>query len=140
MKLDIGYMKRLLEAMEATPKPIFNICDFDSIGLNHDKSIFIFHMGLLHDKSLVVREDGKSGIGLMRGADLSSSWSVVPLRLTAQGHDFLDALRNKEVWATIKREFKEGSISSIVDTSKKLLEAYSTRKIEAILKGEGFTL
>ena len=98
-------------------------------------------MGLLHDKSLVVREDGKSGIGLMRGADLSSSWSVVPLRLTAQGHDFLDALRNKEVWATIsKREFKEGSISSIVDTSKKLLEGISTRKIEAILKGEGFTL
>jgi len=58
--------------------------------------------------------------------------------LTAQGHDFLHALRNKEVWTTIKKDFK-GSITAIVDTAKKLVEAYSTKKIETLLKGEGFS-
>ena len=139
MKLDIDYLKGLLEAIEATPDPIFTIRTPELAGFRHNEPRFVFHMGLLHDKGLVSRENGQPGIGLLRGADLSTSWSVVPLRLTAQGHDFLHALRNKEVWTTIKKDFKEGSITAIVDTAKKLVEAYSTKKIETLLKGEGFS-
>jgi hypothetical protein len=43
-------------------------------------------------------------------------------------------------WATIKRDFRDGSITAIVETARKLFEAYSSKKIEAVLNGEGFSL
>jgi ABC-type sulfate transport system permease component len=64
------------------------------------------------------------------------SWAVLPLRLTARGHEFIEALRNKEVWVTIKRSFKEASISTLWNVSQKLIEAYTKKKIEALLKDE----
>jgi hypothetical protein len=64
------------------------------------------------------------------------SWAAIPLRLTAQGHQFIEALRNKEVWATLKRDFKDASVNTLWDVSKKLLEGYTKKKIEALLNGD----
>jgi hypothetical protein len=50
-------------------------------------------------------------------------WRAPPRQLTAQGHQFIEALRNKEMWATIKRGFKDASASTLMDVSKKLLRA-----------------
>lgn len=58
---------------------------------------------------------------------------VVPLRLTAFGHEFLEALRNSQVWGTIKSEFKDASIGTLWRVSKDLLEAYTKRKISSLL-------
>ena len=46
------------------------------------------------------------------------------------------ALRNKEVWATIKRDFKDVSIGTLVDVAKKLSEGYVKKKIDSLLNGE----
>lgn len=87
------------------------------------------------DQGLVEQENGL-GLGYKKGADGHFSWSVVPLRLTAQGHDFIEALRNSEVWDIIKKEFKDASLGTLLRVSKDLLEGYTKKKVIGLLNGE----
>lgn len=136
MKIDHDYLKKMLEAVEAVPAPIFYVRDFGDAGLDYRDQQFIFHLGILDDLGFVVKADGKTGFGLQRSADGNASWSIIPLRLTAQGHDFIEALKNKEVWATLKKDFKDASISTRWDVSKKLLDGFAKKKVESILNGD----
>ncbi len=130
MKIDQDYLKKLLETCEAAPAPIFDIEELKAAGVDFDTDQFVLHMSILNDLGVVERDDREPGFGLVRGADGHISWAVLPLRLTAQGHQFIEALRNKEVWATLKRDFKDASVHTLLDVSKKLLEGYARKKIE----------
>lgn len=136
MKIDQDYLKKLLETCEAAPAPIFDIDELQAAGVDFDTDQFVFHMNILNDLGVIERDDGEPGFGLVRGIDKHMSWAAVPLRLTAQGHQFIEALRNKEVWATLKRDFKDASVSTLWDVSKRLLEGYTRKKIEALLNGD----
>ncbi len=122
MKIDQDYLKGLLEAFEASETPITDIMKLEELGFDYEEHKFVFHMRLLDDKNLISQSDGTSGFGAVESMDGEVHWAVVPLRLTAGGHDFLDALRNKEVWATVKTGFKDASIGTLVSVSKKLLD------------------
>ncbi len=61
------------------------------------------------------------------------SWSVLPLRLTASGHQFIEAIENKDVWAAIKRGFKDASIETLQSVALKLLDGFAQKKIDALL-------
>lgn len=130
MKIDPDYLKGLLEAFEASAEPTTDIEQLKDAGFDYHDKLFIFHMRILADRNLVEQPDGECAIS---GGDGHIIWSVLPLRLTSAGHEFVAALRNKEVWATIKTNFKDGSINTLLDISKKLLEACTTRKLEHIL-------
>lgn len=132
MKIDQDYLKRLLEAFEASDQPTTNIENLEKLGFDYESDIFVFHMRLLDDQGLIEREDKEPGFGLYAGIG-ALSWSVLELRLTASGHEFLEAIRNNEVWATIKDSFKEASIGSLVSISKQLLESFVQKKIQNIL-------
>ena len=136
MKIDHDYTKGLLEAFESACKPVVSIRDLKEAGFDYNDEQFIFHLGLLHDRHLVTREDCEPGFGLARGADWSCNWSIVALRLTSKGHEFLEAIRNKKVWATIKTNFKDGSVKTLLDVSKELFESYTKKKIGALLNDE----
>jgi len=90
----------------------------EDAGVDYRDKQFAFHMSLFRDKGLIERDDGGAGFGLVRSLDGHESWADVPLRLTAQGHDFLEAVRNKEVWAAIKKDFKEASFGTLLEVSK----------------------
>ncbi len=136
MKIDHDYLKKMLEAFENAPAPVFYVPDFRAADLNHCDPQFIFHLGILNDQGFVARDDHKAGFGLQYNMDGSAAWSIIPLRLTAQGHDFIEALKNKEVWATLKKDFKDASINTLWDVSKKLLEGYAKKKVEGLLNGD----
>jgi len=87
---------------------------------------------ILEDQKLVKSATG-NGLGFRIGASGDVHWSVVPLRLTAFGHEFLEALRNNEVWNTIKAEFKDASIGTLWRVSKELLEGYARKKVTSLL-------
>ena len=95
MKIDQDYLKRLLEACQASEKPTFDIQDLKAAGLDYLDKQFEFHMMILHDQGFVEQDGGYPGIGLIKSADGFASWSVLPLRLTASGHQFVEALSNK---------------------------------------------
>jgi hypothetical protein len=90
MMVDDDYVKKLLEAFESAPEPIVDILWLkENAGLDYAGKQFVFHMEHLHDEGFIERDDRRPGIGLVRAADGSPHWSVLPLRLTARGRDFL---------------------------------------------------
>ena len=133
MKIDHEYLKGLLEAFEAAGEPQTDIFKLQQAGYDFMTNEFLFHMRLLDDRNLIARTDGEYGFGYFEGADDRGSWGALPLRLTASGHDFLEAIRNKEVWNTVKTGFKDASIGTLVDVSKRLLDGFVQKKIGNIL-------
>lgn len=135
MRIDHEYLKGLLEAFEASDTPTTDIRELENVGFNCQEDKFIFHLRILADQNLVQREQGH-GLGYQKGADGYVSWSVVPLRLTVFGHEFLEALRNSQVWNTIKSEFNDASIGTLWRVSKELLEGYTKKKVISLLSAD----
>lgn len=136
MKINQQYLKDLLIAFEDTQGPDTLVEELESAGFGRDDSDFIFHMRLLYDNGLIVRVDGRPGIGhemlQSLGEGVSYYWLDVPLRLTARGHDFIADLRQKEVWQTIKTNFSDEGISTLMGISKSLAMGYAKKKIKDI--------
>lgn len=133
MKVDPQYLKDLLIAFEDTEGPDTTLAGLESAGYNRDDPNFIFHMRLLYDNGLIVRIDGKQGFGYEYYSHIgghSYMWTPVPLRLTARGHDFIADLRQKEVWQTIKTNFKDEGISTIMELSKSLAIGFAKKKVK----------
>jgi hypothetical protein len=122
VKIDQDYLKRLLEACQASEKPTFDIEDLKVRGFDYYDPKFEFHMKILDDQHFIEQDDGDPGFGLVKSIDGFVSWSVLPLRLTASGHHFIEALSNAEVWSAIKHGFKDASIETLKSVAFKLLE------------------
>ncbi|MGP3074804.1 DUF2513 domain-containing protein, partial [Serratia ureilytica] len=129
MKIDQKYLKDLLIAFEETEGHDTFIEDLEKKGYDVDSSEFIFHMRLLDDNKFITRIDGEPGFGhkyiqFMNG--FKYRWMSTPLRLTSSGHDFIDALRQKEVWNSLKKEFKDvTSIQSLFGIAKGLAAGFA---------------
>jgi len=132
MKIDQDYLKGLLEAFEASDLPDTDISRLNELGFNCRTDTFVFHMRLLEDRGLIVRSDGDPGFGAFSSLDGSTHWAVMPLRLTALGHDFLDALRNQEVWSTLKTGFKDASMGTLMTVSKELFNRALNKQLDRI--------
>ncbi len=107
MKIDHDYLKKLLEACQASDKPTFDIVDLKAAGFDYNEPKFEFHMAIADDHGFIRQDDGDPGFGLTKSLDGFLSWSVLPLRLTASGHDFLDSVQNPEVWSKTKAAAKK---------------------------------
>ncbi len=132
MKINHDYLKGLLEAFEAADKPFTDIIELKGKGFNYEDDNLIFHLLILNDQQFVKPVEGHE-LGYHHSADGSTWSSIIRLRLTAQGHEFLEALRHKEVWNTIKAEFKEASISTLWKISRDLFEGYTQKKIRELI-------
>ena len=55
-------------------------------------------------------------------------WSVLRLRLTSSGHQFIEALSNEEVWARIRHDYPNASITTLEVVALKLLQDYALNK------------
>lgn len=132
MKIDQEYLKGLLVAFEASDTPDTDINKLNELGFNCETDEFLFHMRLLEDRQLITRTDGRDGFGAVESLDGLVHWAVMPLRLTAVGHDFLDALRNQEVWATLKTGFKDASMGTLMTVSKELFNRALTKQLDKV--------
>ncbi|WP_315728887.1 DUF2513 domain-containing protein [Bradyrhizobium sp. SZCCHNS2015] len=127
-------MRGLLQACQASENPTFDIEDLKARGFDYGDPKFEFHMKILDDQRLIEQDDGDRGFGLIKSIDGVASWSVLPLRLTASGHQFIEALSNAEVWSMIKSGFKDASIETLRKTALKLLDGFISKKINSILE------
>jgi Hypothetical protein (DUF2513) len=134
VKIDQDYLKKLLETCQASEKPTFDIDDLKAAGFDYYDKQFEFHMMILSDQGFIEQDDGDPGFGLTKSLDGYPSWAVLPLRLTASGHQFIEALSNKEVWAAIKHGFKDASIATLKSVSLKLLDGCAKKKIDELLR------
>ena len=118
---------------QASEKPTFDIDDLKSSGLDYGDQRFEFHMMVLTEQGFIERDDGDPGFGLTKGVDGFLSWDALPLRLTTSGHQFIEALSNKDVWAAIRHDFKDASIETLKTVSFRLLEGYSRNVVNNIV-------
>lgn len=133
MKVNQEYLKKLLEFFEESETPTVSYDDFEKSNFLEDEHSFVFHMQILCDKNLIQRQDGNAGFGLVDSYGGEYGFISTPLRLTADGHAFIEALRNDEVWAKLRTDFKDASIGTLWSVSKQLLEGYLKNKVESLL-------
>ncbi|WP_259396660.1 DUF2513 domain-containing protein [Psychromonas sp. SR45-3] len=134
MRQDNEYLRTLMLELEGVPDYDFNIRDIKKLGYDIEEPKFILHFRLLCDSSLIV-PSGKDGYGFGYDGANNFSWeSIVPLRLSATGHDFLAAVKQSEVWDKLKKEFSDASIKTLVAAGLKLTEAYAKKKVNEMLE------
>jgi hypothetical protein len=103
MKLDKDLVREILLAVEASEEDPLGWTELNLEGWEAlDVS---YHVMLLHEAGLIVGQDLSADEGL--------EW--LPKRLTYRGHEFLDTIRDREVWRLTKAGAeKAGGVSLAV--------------------------
>jgi hypothetical protein len=135
MQIDYDYLKEILEAFAAAPKPTTDIEELKRRGIDYKTDQFLFHMEILQDKAFIEQPDNGAGIGVQRSIDGYVSWGAVPLRLTATGHEFLDGMRNEQAMVVVKRDFKHAGIATVKAVFKAALDESAKLAVRALLTG-----
>ena len=132
MKINYEYLKKLLESFEASDKVYPEITDLVS---EHEvNKQFVFHMNILQDKELIVYPSSDHGPFFNDDNEADGfSWVNTNVRLTAQGHEFLAVIRQKEVWSVIKKEFKESSVETVWKVAQDMVNKIANKKIEKLV-------
>ncbi len=130
MKPDAEYIKGLLAAFQDAPEPTVDIRELEAAGIPYQTHEFYFHMKLLYDQGFIERDDDGPGIGFSGGAGGGGMWSVIPLRLTASGHAFAEALNSHPGWEAVKK--------SAVSTSIGIMKDIAVSAFKAELAKHGF--
>ena len=100
MKRDPDVIRSILLLVEQTPAGEFT-SNFDSVPSEH--AILVEHIKLLQDAGFVEARIGEYSGGLS---------AAVILRMTSAGHDFLDKVRDPDIWRKTKEKVhKAGGFS-----------------------------
>ena len=137
MRVDIQYIKNLLDTILDHDQPDFKINhkDIKPLWENDEKlHVLVFHMEILEDQGLIENTINSSGIGFRRMGNGSFTVASVPLRLTAQGHQFASDLSKPGVIEALKESFRDSgpgeTIKVVFALGKKALE----NKLEGLLE------
>ena len=113
MKRDMDLVRKILLAIEAHP-PTLGPLKIQIDG--YPKEIVDYHLTLMKDAGLIegINPGSKSGLG-----DIYAM--TIPMRMTWQGCEFLDASRDENRWNKAKEIVKEMGSSVSFDVLKSLL-------------------
>lgn len=128
MKIDQDYLKIILNTFLDSSRSFIWVADILDRGLDMDDK-FLFHMQILEDQMFIQSLDKKSDIGyeIMLGGEFK--WHSRPLRLTASGHEFVEAINRSEIWQILKDEFKDASLSTLKSAASTLLKAFAKKQL-----------
>jgi len=130
MKIDLNYLKKLLKDFQNSEKAFTNIIQLKTNGLEYESEEFIFHLHLLWDNAIITTENPEdTNFGLSRLSNGQPHWQVKNLRLTYEGHQFLESLENSDIWNKLKNDFKDSTLSTIKNVAKSLMEEYLKQKL-----------
>lgn len=134
MKLDYNFIKQILTVMEEySEHEIDCYILMHKTGVMDDKNVineeliekFIGHIKILGDKYFIESSDKKGNYGFAKGLNGDYIISRPNYRITAQGYEFLDILKNK----TVFNKIKDFAISNAWEIGKQLLVQYATKQI-----------
>jgi hypothetical protein len=128
LKIDQEYLKVMLNTFVDSPRSFIWIADLADRGLDMDDK-FLFHIQILEDQSFIECLDKKSNIGYEITLGGEYRWESRPLRLTATGHEFVEAMNNSQIWEILKNEFKDSSLSTLKSVAGNLLKAFAKKQL-----------
>ncbi|EOG9062253.1 DUF2513 domain-containing protein [Vibrio fluvialis] len=123
MKRDMALIRRLLLSIEKHPDRIsgFNFDDYKPEDIN-------YHVALLIDVGLLegdyVRSYSSSSMAPARFVITSMTWA---------GHEFLDNLRQEDIWNVIKTKFKDDSVATVIAMAKELAMNFAKKKLKILM-------
>ena len=120
MKRDMELIREILLAVEAG--------DDSSKISGYDPDLIKYHQALTIEAGLVDGVTSKSTSNTTKVANFISL-----RKLTWNGHEFIDAVRQDSIWNTVKTEFKDASMETIIKVSKQLAEGWAKKKVESLL-------
>lgn len=123
MRIDYEYLSRILDVFLEAAAPTVTYKNFEDLRQGDDgEHRFVFHIEILVDKELIVSVLENPKIGIKRDGQGNYMISIVPWRLTADGHDFASALIKPTILAKVKEKFAKEGLSAVIDIVKKLGE------------------
>ena len=128
MKIDKEYLKTILNTFMESPRSFVWVRDIMDKGIAMDDK-FLFHMQILEDQKLIECLDKKSDLGYEISLGGGFEWHSRPLRLTSDGHEFVEAINRDEIWSVIKEEFKDSSLSTLKSAASSLLSAFVKKQL-----------
>jgi len=133
MQIDQEYLRRILNRFIDSPRSFVWVADIMQDGVELDDK-FLFHMQILEDQRFIECLDKKSQLGyeILLGGEYK--WNSRPLRLTAAGHEFVDAINRPEIWEVLKTEFRDASLSTLRSAAKTLLLAFAKKQLGKYLE------
>ncbi|NRB41823.1 MAG: DUF2513 domain-containing protein [Pseudomonadales bacterium] len=138
MRIEIEYLKSLLDIVLEHEKPDFRIDheDIKPLWINDDEKLnkLVFHMEIMEDQGLIENSINSQGIGFRRMGDGGYTVSIIPLRLTAQGHQFASDLSKPGVIDKLKTSFKDAGPSEAVKVVFALGKKALEKKLEDALE------
>jgi len=119
----------LLTAFRDAPSPTTDIREIEDAAIDYNEPKFEFHMHLLMDQGYIESDSRSGGFGLDKSADGCAQWSVIPLRLTAAGHEFAEAINDTKAFETVRKDFVGASISTIKEVVVAVAKAEISKRI-----------
>ena len=132
MKIDQEYLKSLLKCfVEANTAYIDAKVISAALKTEVDQKL-LFHLEILNDKDMVKRDGDNTGIGMLLDASGDIHYSIVPLRLSAEGHEFYEAISKPEIWKKLKANFENAALDTLMTAGKELLKETIKQSISTI--------
>jgi len=133
MKIDQEYLREILNTFIESPRSFIWVEDITNRGIETDDK-FLFHIQILEDQHFIECLDKRSDIGYEITLGGNFEWKSRPLRLTASGHEFTEAINRPEIWEILREEFKDASLSTLKSTATTLLIAFAKKQINKYLE------
>ena len=135
MRIDIDYIKILLEKILDHDEPDFTISIVRELWDDDAKlKQLVFHMELMEDQGLIESSTSSQGVGFGRlGGGNGFTVSVIPLRLTSDGHDFAAALIKPGVFESLTSTFKDLGPSETIKATFKLGAKAFENQVESLI-------
>jgi hypothetical protein len=141
VKIDYEYINKILVLILENEHPDFKI-DMPGVNLLWDGNggckdkKFVFHMEILKDQSFIENSiDPSRGIGFKRLSGGEINFSITPLRLTADGHQFASDLSKPGVIDQLKTSFMEAGPSEAVRIVLSIGQQILEKRLEKLIDG-----
>lgn len=133
MKIDQEYLREIINTFTESSRSFIWIGAILDKGIEMDDK-FLFHMQILEDQHFIECLDKTPEIGYQIVMGGNYEWKSYPLRLTAAGHDFAEAINRPEIWEVLKEGFKDSSLSTLKSAASSLLTAFAKKQINKYLE------
>ncbi len=128
MRIDYDYIGKVLNIFLESSSATVDWNSFKTLRLHESDEKFIFHIEIMVDKNLVVGVNKNKSIGIQKNSS-NYTVSIVPWRLTSEGHDFANAITKPDILSIVKDKFKTEGFSIVINMAKQI----AIKKTEKIL-------
>jgi len=122
MRIDVNYLKTVLDKFVDNEKEYLNTEVLQSL-IDEDLEKFSFHWDILKDKQCIVLKNGNPPNIIQRSSNHTTT--IIKhnyVRLSDDGYNFYESIKDNEFRNKIKKDFKDISIETLWLVAKRFLD------------------